>query len=57
MKNIYPIGKLTAMAKSLYQEERQIKRLDGWFITKEIEMKNTNKYIGLDEEVRKAYLL
>ncbi len=57
MKNIYPIGKLTAMAKSLYQEERQIKRLDGWFITKEIEMKNKNKYIGLDEEVRKAYLL
>ena len=29
MKNTYQRNELTAMAKALYQEERQIKRLDG----------------------------
>lgn len=29
---IYKTGELTAMAKALYQEEREIKRMDGWFI-------------------------
>lgn len=57
MQKIYPNGKLTEMAKALYQEERQIKRLDGWFIAKEIEMKKTHLYQGLDEEIKKAHLL
>ena len=38
MMNIYEPGELTAMAKALYREEQQIKRLDGWFIAKETEM-------------------
>ncbi|MBQ8203681.1 MAG: hypothetical protein IJZ75_05315 [Clostridia bacterium] len=57
MKSIYKSGEITAMAKALYREEREIKRLDGWFIAKEIEMNNSSKYEGLDEEVKKAYLL
>lgn len=57
MKNIYAPGKLTTMAKALYQEERKIKRLDGWFIAKETEMLNSDKYSGLSEEVKKAHLL
>ncbi len=57
MKSIYKAGELTAMAKALYREEREIKRLDGWFIAKETEMINTPKYEGLSEEVKKAYLL
>jgi len=54
---IYKKGQLTAMAKALYQEERKIKRLDGWFIAKESEMKNSPKYSDFSEQVKKAYLL
>lgn len=57
MNSIYKRGRLTEMAKALYQEERQIKRLDGWFIVKETEMENSEKYAGLHEEIKKAYLL
>ncbi len=57
MRNIYKKGELTNMAKALYAQEREIKRLDGWFITKEIEMKNASKYDGCSEQVKKAYLL
>ena len=38
MKTVYKSGQITKMAKALYREEREIKRLDGWFLTKEIEM-------------------
>ena len=57
MKNIYKSGEITAKAKALFKEEREIMRLDGWFLAKEIEMNNSSKYEGLDEEVKKAYLL
>ena len=57
MKSIYQAGKLTKMAKALYQEERKIKRLDGWFLAKETEMLHNNKYSDYTEEVKKAYLL
>lgn len=48
---------LTKMAKSLFEEERKINRLDGWFLAKEIEMNNEDRFNGLDEEMKKAYLL
>ncbi len=57
MKTIYQKGELTSMAKALYKEERQIKRLDGWFIAKETEMKNDEKYSEYPAEIKKAYLL
>jgi len=57
MKNIYKNGQITEMAKALYQEERKIMRLDGWFIAKETEMKNDDKYANYSLEVKKAYLL
>lgn len=57
MNSIYKSGRLTEMAKALYKEEREIKRLDGWFIVKETEMKNSDKYQGLHEEIKKAHLL
>jgi len=57
MNTIYKPGKLTQMAKELYREEREIKRLDGWFIAKETEMKNFPKYDGMNEEIKKANLL
>ena len=57
MKNIYKSGELTKMAKALYREEREIKRLDGWFIAKETEMLNDEKYKDFSPEVKKAHLL
>ena len=56
-ENLYKSGELTAMAKALYQEERQIKRLDGWFVAKETEMLAEEKYVHCTPEVKKAYLL
>lgn len=57
MKNVYSKGQLTEMAKALYREEREIKRLDGWFLAKEIEMKADAKYASENDEVKKAQLL
>ncbi len=57
MFHTYAAGQLTAMAKALYQEERQIKRLDGWFIAKEVEMQCAPKYKHLPEQEQKAHLL
>ena len=57
MKNIYKKGELISKAKALYLEERNIKRLDGWFIAKEIEMKSESKYTDCSDEVKKAKLL
>lgn len=48
---------LTAQAKALYQEERAIKRLDGWFLAKEIEMRRAADYAAYPEVVRRAHLL
>ncbi len=57
MYKIYANGELTAMAKALYKEERDIKRLDGWFLAKETEMLNDEKYNEFTPEIKKAYLL
>ena len=57
MYSIFEKGQLTNMAKELYKEERDIKRLDGWFLAKEIEMNNENKYEDCSSEIKKAYLL
>ena len=55
--NIYRPGELTEMAKALYREERQIKRLDGWFIAKETEMLTQDRYADLAPELQKAHLV
>ena len=57
MYGIYKQGELTSMAKELYREERKIKRLDGWFIAKEVEMLNDSKYVECHPQVKKAHLL
>ena len=56
INNIYQKGTLTEMAKALYREERDIKRLDGWFIAKETEMLCEEKYEDCPDEVKKAHL-
>ncbi len=54
---IYNENLLTEMAKSLFKYERSKQRLDGWFIAKEIECTLTDKFAGMDEELKKAYIL
>ena len=56
-EKIYKSGEITEMAKALYQEERNIKRLDGWFRIKEIEAEAEEKYRDCGKEEKKAYLL
>lgn len=55
--NVFSKEKLNKMAKSLYQEERKIDRLDGWFISKETEMLFDEQYKDLNDELKKAHLL
>ncbi len=57
MYGIYKENTVTEMAKALYQEERKIKRLDGWFIAKETEMLMDEKYASCPAEVKKAHLV
>lgn len=57
MYTIYKPGELTEMAKALYREERNISRLDGWFLAKETEMNFEKKYTEYPAEIKKAYLL
>ncbi len=57
MTNVCKKGQLTAMAKALYQEERKISRLDGWFLAKEIEMAAEEKYKNEPKEIKRAHLL
>ena len=56
-EKIYKSGKLTDMAKALYREEREIKRLDGWFLIKEIEAIAEEAFDQYGKEERKAYVL
>ena len=57
MYGVYKNGELTNMAKALYREEREIKRLDGWFVAKEIEMLMEEEYKNCEPEVKKAHFL
>ena len=57
MYGIYDNGEVTMMAKALYKEEREIKRLDGWFLATETEMLADNKHASCSQEVKKAHLL
>ncbi len=54
---LYPNGQITEMAKALYQEERNVKRLDGWFRIKEIEAEAEKRYADCGKEEKKAHLL
>ncbi len=57
MKTAYKNGQITEMAKALYREEREIKRLDGWFIAKETEMLSDEKYKDMPAQLKKAHLV
>lgn len=45
---------ITAMAKALYREERSKKRLDGWFLAREIVCNHESEFAGFSREMRAA---
>ncbi len=47
----------TALAKELFREERNLFRLDGWFLSKEIGIKYEDETKGMSKMRRAAYLL
>ncbi len=57
MINLLSSKQITEMAKALFAEKRAGKRLDGWFIAKEAELKLSKKFDGENEEVKKAMIL
>lgn len=57
MTNILDSKKITEMAKQLFAEKRANKRLDGWFIAKETELRLSKELQGENEEIKKAVIL
>lgn len=54
MYNIYNAQKVTNMAKDLFLEERAKKRVDGWFIAREIVCDMQDELKGLSKEMKAA---
>lgn len=54
MKSLYEYSRITEMAKRLFEEERLIERLDGWFLSEEIKMLNQDRIIGLPKPIARA---
>lgn len=56
-KTLYNKADLDTKANCLFSEQRDLKRLDGWFIIKEIEMNNEHLFSNFHPEVASAKLL
>ncbi len=55
VRNVYAKGEITKMAKDLFREERSKKRLDGWFLARELAFKATGfGGNGMTEELQAA---
>lgn len=57
IRAIYTAQEITEKAGIIYEEERSRKRLDGWFLVKEIECESREEYRGVSEEQRSAMIL
>ena len=57
MNKIATAERLTEMAKALFKEERARKRLDGWFLSKEIRIAHEAECKDEPAAVQAAYLL
>ena len=56
-KNIYAKNNLDSKVEALFQEQRDLKRLDGWFLIKEIQMNHERLFDGCHPEVASAKIL
>lgn len=54
INQIYSPGEITEKAKELFSEERNIKRLDGWFLSREAAYNIRGKTAGLTSEEKAA---
>lgn len=54
---LYDAQILTKKAKALFQEERALRRMDGWFIVKEIMRESEERHAALPLELRTAQVL
>lgn len=54
MYQVYKSEQITLMAKQLFKEERSKKRLDGWFLAREIVYKHKNEWGSESREMRAA---
>ncbi len=54
MYSVYNSTKVTEKAKALFKEERAKKRVDGWFIAREIVANKQNEFKNLSKEMRAA---
>ena len=54
MYQVYEAEQITAMAKDLFREERSKKRLDGWFLTREIVCNHAHEWNECSREMRAA---
>ena len=54
INSFYTTDELTSKAKVLFKEERSLKRLDGWFLAREIAYKNSEEFSSLPKEMRAA---
>ena len=57
MLNIIDSASISERAKLLFAEKRANKRLDGWFLAKEIQCDLLEKYLNENEEIKKAKIL
>ncbi|MBC5648817.1 pyruvate formate lyase family protein [Christensenella tenuis] len=57
IQDLYKENSITDMAKALFKEERAKKRLDGWFLAREIAFKQEARLQELPSELRAAYEL
>jgi hypothetical protein len=56
-QEIYSNEALRQKAESLFKEQRDLKRLDGWFLIKELQMRDEKELGALDPEMRAAQML
>ncbi len=49
--------RIVSMAKDLFREERARKRLDGWFLSKEIRIRHEEETVGMSEVEAAGHLL
>lgn len=54
INKIYKNNEITNKAKVIFEEERSLKRLDGWFLAREIAFKNSKELENLPKELRAA---
>lgn len=57
IRKFYTKEELHQKAKDLFEEERSRKRLDGWFLSKEIARECEEKYKELPQELKAAETL